>query len=411
VIRARGVLHRGVDGTPEFIRGSAQDITDQRRGEQAIAASAAAREAAAREHAIAEELQRSLLPASTPRAENLEVGTYYVAGVEGTQAGGDWYDLIDLGEGRSALVIGDVMGRGVRAAAVMGQLRATVRAYARLDLGPAELLGLLDAAVGDVSDSTIVTCVYGICDTRTGRFTYGNAGHLPPLLSVPGRPTRRLIVGDPPLGSSSYRGAVETVDVPPGSRLTLYTDGLVEHRGSDIDTGIGRLAEALDRSDVPVEGLPGVLADALLPADPDDDVAVLAAQVAQGPRRDVVVPIAPTEASVGPTRRTVTAALVAWEIDPDVTSDVELIVSELVTNAVRYGAPPMQCRVRLDGDRIVADVSDSATTRPHVREFDPAAANGRGLHLVAGLSSAWGIRPTGAGKSIWCTVPITPGER
>jgi PAS domain S-box-containing protein len=406
LVRARGVVQPGPDGRAEYIRGSVQDITDQRRAEEAIVASAAARESAAREHTIAEELQRSLLPASTPRPESLEVGTYYVAGVEGTQAGGDWYEVIELGGGRSALVVGDVMGRGVRAAAVMGQLRAAVRAYSRLDLGPGELLTLLDGAVHDISDRTIVTCVYGVFDPRAGTFTYGNAGHLPPLLSVPGAPTRRLFAGDPPLGSDSYQGTVESVHLPAGSRLTLYTDGLVEHRGSDIDVGIDRVAAVLDRSDAPSEGLPGVLVDALLTAEPDDDVAILTAVVTPGPRRDLVRSISPGVESVGRIRREVRAALPEWGVDEDTASDVELIVSELVTNCLRYGAPPMQCRVRLDGSRIVVDVSDGAITRPQRREFDPTAPIGRGLHLVESLSSAWGVRPTGAGKSVWCTVPL-----
>jgi anti-sigma regulatory factor (Ser/Thr protein kinase) len=297
------------------------------------------------------------------------------------------------------------MGRGVRAAAVMGQLRATVRAYARLDLSPAVLLGLLDAAVRDVSDSTIVTCVYGICDTRIGRFTYGNAGHLPPLLSVPGAATRRLIAGVPPLGSGSYKGSVETVEVPPGARLTLYTDGLVEHRGSDLDIGIDRLAHVLDNSDAPVEGLPGVLAEALLPHEPDDDVAVLAARVAESGSGHVAVPVTPGPTGAGEVRRAIGTAIADWDLGPEVRSDVQLIVSELVTNAIRYGAPPMECRVRCEDSRIVIDVSDGGSDRPIIRPFDPGAPNGRGLHLVAGLSSSWGVRPTGAGKSIWCTVP------
>ena len=145
LVRARGLPHRAPEGAPAFLRGSVQDITEQRRAEEAMTAAAAAREAAAREHAIAEELQRSLLPDPLFDIAQLDVATYYRAGVEGTQAGGDWYDVIDLPGNRTALVLGDVMGRGVRAAAVMGQLRATVRAYSRLDLPPAELLTLLDA--------------------------------------------------------------------------------------------------------------------------------------------------------------------------------------------------------------------------------------------------------------------------
>jgi PAS domain S-box-containing protein len=406
LIRACGVLQRDSTGTPAFIRGSVQDITEQRTAEEAIAASAAARESAAREHAIAEELQRSLLPASAPDAEGLDVGAYYVAGVEGTQAGGDWYDVIDLGGGRSALVIGDVMGRGVRAAAVMGQLRASVLAYARLDLSPAELLGLLDRAVAESPEPTIVTCVYAVCDPVAGTLTYGNAGHLPPLLAVPGRPTRRLGRGDPPLGSRRYRGAVETVELPPGARLVLYTDGLVEHRGSDLDAGIDRVAAMLDTSDAPVEGLPGVLVDALLPHAPDDDVAILAARVADVPHRVITLSVPLVETGVGDVRHAAAAALGEWGVDPDVASDVLLILSELVTNAVRYGRSPSECRVRLEAGRIVVDVADAALARPYLRAFDPAAPNGRGLHLVAALSTAWGVRPTGAGKSVWCTVAV-----
>jgi PAS domain S-box-containing protein len=410
IVRARGVVQLAADGSAEFLRGSAQDVTDQRRAERAIAATAAAAESAAREHAIAEELQRSLLPTGVPAAPGLDVAAYYVAGVEGTQAGGDWYDVIELGDGRSALVVGDVMGRGVRAAAVMGQLRATVRAYARLDLDPGQLLALLDAAVHEASDRTIVTCVYGVCDPARGRFTYGNAGHLPPLLSVPGRPTRRLLAGDPPLGSGAYRGAVETVELPPGARLTLYTDGLVEHRGSDIDSGIDKLISVLDGTDAPVEAVPGIVVEALLPAEPDDDVAVLTASVVDGPPHRVVLPIAPGAAGVAAARRGAGAALAGWGLPEDVADDVRLIVSELATNCVRYGAPPMQLAVRLDRRAVVVDAWDAATTRPRLRPFDPAAPNGRGLHLVAGLSRAWGVRPTGAGKSVWCVVGLDAEE-
>jgi PAS domain-containing protein len=410
IVRTRAVVHLAADGTAQFLRGSAQDVTEQRRGEQAIAATAIARESAAREHAIAEQLQRSLLPTGVPAPSGLDVAAYYVAGVEGTQAGGDWYDVIDVGGGRSALVVGDVMGRGVRAAAVMGQLRATVRAYARLDLDPGRLLALLDAAVLEARQGTIVTCVYGICDPVAGRFTYGNAGHLPPLLAVPGGPTRRLTAGDPPLGSGGYRGAVETVELPPGARLTLYTDGLVEHRGSDIDTGIDKLAAVLDATDAPVEAVPGVAVEALLPAEPDDDVAVLAAAVVAGAQRRAVLPIGSGPDAVAGVRRGAAAALTGWGVPGDVADDVQLIVSELATNCVRYGAPPMQLTLRLDPGAVVVDAWDAATARPRPRPFDPAAPNGRGLHLVAGLSRAWGVRPTGAGKSVWCVVPLSPAE-
>jgi anti-sigma regulatory factor (Ser/Thr protein kinase) len=289
----------------------------------------------------------------------------------------------------------------------MGQLRATVRAYARLELGPGELLNLLDAAVRDVSEGTIVTCVYGVCDPVRGEFTYANAGHLPPLLSVPGRPARRLEAGDPPLGSGGYRGAVETVELPPGARLTLYTDGLVEHRGSDIDFGIDLVVRTLAAStDVAIEALPGTVVSALLPAEPDDDVAVLVAEVVTGARRSLTVPISPSSVGVSAVREKVAAALSEWGAPQEVVGDAQLVVSELATNCVRYGAAPMQCQVRMTGDRVVVDVWDASSTRPHVRPFDPSAPNGRGLHLVAGLSSSWGVRPTGGGKAVWAVLPI-----
>jgi signal transduction histidine kinase/DNA-binding response OmpR family regulator/serine phosphatase RsbU (regulator of sigma subunit) len=277
--RAHGLLHYSSEGEPAFIRGSVQDITEQRLAAEAVTAAVAAREAAAREHAIAEELQRSLLPDARFDVAPLDVATYYRAGVEGTQAGGDWYDVIELSGGRTALVLGDVMGRGVRAAAVMGQLRATVRAYSRIDLPPAELLSLLDAAVRDLSEQMIVTCVYAIYDPNDESLTYGNAGHLPPLLSSPGQPLRRLTVGGPPLGTGHPITEIERIALPEGATITLYTDGLVEHRGSDLDTGINQLVTLLDEATVPIEALPSYLVDAMLPADPDDDVAVLIARV------------------------------------------------------------------------------------------------------------------------------------
>ena len=413
LVRAHGVLHRGPTGIAEYIRGSVQDITDQRAAELAVAASAAAREAAAREHFIAEELQRSLLPARTPRVDGLDVAAYYVSGVEETQAGGDWYDVIELGAGRTGLVIGDVMGRGVHAAAVMGQLRSTVRAYARLDLPPGELLRLLDHGVRDGSDSPIVTCVYAVYDAEQGTLTYANAGHMPPLLFPPGGGVRRLSGGGPPLGTGRYNATVETVPCPAGARLMLYTDGLVERRGSDIDAGINRLAALLEAEALPAEALPNVLADALLPDEPDDDVAMLVVAPHSPEARELFMPIAPAETSVGEARRAAVAALADWRVGDELSADVALIVSELVTNALRYGEVPIEFRLRLASTgavpRIVVEVSDGASPRPHVRDMDPAAPNGRGLHLVTALAERWGTRPTGVGKSVWCTLPAPEG--
>jgi PAS domain S-box-containing protein len=408
VVRVHGVPVTGADGTVTSLRGSLQDITEQRRGEEAIATSAAAREAAAREHAIADELQRSLLPQTSLPLGPLDVFGFYRSGVEDTQAGGDWYDVIDVGFGRTALVIGDVMGRGVRAAAVMGQLRATVRAYARIDLPPHRVLALLDDAVLDQRDGMIVTCVYAVHDATAGTLTYGNAGHVPPLLCRADGSVSRLTVGDPPLGTGHYGGRVEEVRLDPGDLFALYTDGLVEHRGSDIDAGIDRLAELLAERTVPWEGLPARLADSVLPTTtPDDDIAILvAARRSSLDGAPLVVPLPRTEEAVGVARHAIAARLSELGIDAEISYTAQVCGSELVTNAVRYGSAPVEMRVRRTAASVVIEVLDANLSRPELRELEPDAVSGRGLHLLAALCSQWGVRPTGTGKAVWCELPL-----
>ena len=208
------------------------------------------------------------------------MATYYRAGVEGTQVGGDWYDVIELGGGRTALVVGDVMGRGVRAAAVMGQLRAAVRAYARLDLPPADLLESLDGLVRDLGEDQIVTCIYAVFDPADRCLRFANAGHLPPIVVVPGGECR-LVGGDenPPLGVGPFNLTQHEVDLESDARVVLYTDGLVERRGEDLDLGIETLARHVAEMVGPVDGVPEELVAAMLPDGPDDDVAILVARV------------------------------------------------------------------------------------------------------------------------------------
>jgi signal transduction histidine kinase/serine phosphatase RsbU (regulator of sigma subunit)/DNA-binding response OmpR family regulator len=411
-VRVRGVLRRDDDGRPIKLRGSAQDVTDQRQAERELLAAAAQREAAAREHHIAEQLQRSLLPERTFDPGQLDVATYYRAGVEGTQVGGDWYDVIELGRGRTALVLGDVMGRGVQAAAVMGQLRATVRAYARLDLAPVDVLHLLDAAVQDVSSGTIVTCIYAVYDPEGHALSYANAGHLPPLLSVPGQPVLRLTAGGPPLGSGLNEVGGETVHLPAGTLLALYTDGLVEHRGSDLDVGIDRLAQLLTDPGQTVEGLPGRLVEALLPEGPDDDVAVLIVRTTADrvDARAVVRTIANAGDAVGQARDFAAQTLRSWAVDESVTQDAVLIISELVTNALAHGRPPVELRLRHDGDHLTLDIHDADRSTPRKQHAAPDEDHGRGLSIVAALAHAWGTRLTPDGKSVWCTLALPAGS-
>lgn len=261
-------------GRPELLRGSVQDITERRAAEEALSLAAANAEAAAREHAIADQLQRSLLPQPTVELEHLEVATYYRAGVEGTQVGGDWYDVIELGAGRTALVVGDVMGRGVQAAAVMGQLRAAIRAYARLDLPPADLLEYLDGIVREFGQNQIVTCLYAVFDPAGRMLRLANAGHLPPILVSPDRVSQILWgAQDPPLGAGPFVLAQQDVKLEAGSSAVLYTDGLVERRGEDLELGVHALARLTSEVEETTTGMPERLVQALLPDGPDDDVA------------------------------------------------------------------------------------------------------------------------------------------
>jgi anti-sigma regulatory factor (Ser/Thr protein kinase) len=336
------------------------------------------------------------------------VATFYRAGVEGTQVGGDWYDVIELGAGRTALVMGDVMGRGVRAAAVMGQLRAAVRAYARLDLPPADILEYLDGVVRDLGGDQIVTCVYAVYDPGDRRLTYANAGHLPPLLRVPGEMTRALsAAAEPPLGTGQPVARGGAVYLPPGSVLTLYTDGLVESRTRDIDLGIAELARALDRVSVIDDDLPSALVRELLPNGPDDDVAILLAQVAAPHQaRTVVLSVPDEDRAVQRVREQVGATLAEWRVPKAVLDDAVLLVSELTTNAIVYGAAPIEVRLRRTVRHLVVEVYDAATYLPRRMRPTPDDEHGRGLQLVALLADRWGTRPTEHGKAVWCLISM-----
>jgi len=333
------------------------------------------------------------------------VATFYRAGVEGTQVGGDWYDVIELGADRTALVMGDVMGRGVRAAAVMGQLRAAVRAYARLDLAPADVLEFLDGVVRDLSEDQIVTCVYAVYDPGDRTLTYANAGHPPPLLVTGEEPPRRLTgAAGPPLGTGPATLTEEQVTLPAGALLALYTDGLVEDRDSGLDPGIDKLASELAGVRGPLTDVPDALVAAVRPEVPDDDIAILVARVSQ--RADRVRSAQrriPAETSaVQEARDFATATLKGWGVPAGLRADIVLLTSELVANAVLHGWPPIELRLRATTAQVIVEVFDAAPFLP--RKLRPGSSDerGRGLQLVAMLADRWGTRPTGSGKAVWC---------
>ncbi|MGN6130503.1 MAG: SpoIIE family protein phosphatase [Nocardioidaceae bacterium] len=407
LVSVKGEVVRDENGHAEVIRGSVQDITERRAAEEALAVAAANAEAAAREHAIADQLQRSLLPELTFDLEHLEVATYYRAGVEGTQVGGDWYDVIELGAGRTALVVGDVMGRGVQAAAVMGQLRAAIRAYARLDLPPADLLEFLDGIVRELGENQIVTCLYAVFDPADRMLRLANAGHLPPIVVQPDG-TSRVIgeAGDPPLGAGPFTLRQRDVPLAAGSLAVLYTDGLVERRGEDLELGIEALATLTGTLDGPTTGMPEQLVHTLLPDGPDDDVAVLVARVDPSPGDDHVLHhrFEAVRGSVLEARHLVARHLAGRGLPDRLVDDAVLVTSELVTNAVVHGLGPLELRLRVPGRDVLVEVLDRASFQP--RRMRPAAddEHGRGLQIVAALSSRWGTRATEDGKAVWCVL-------
>ncbi len=235
---------------------------------------------AAREHETAEELQASLLPENAFDLEHLDVASYYRAGAHGTQVGGDWYDVISLRGGRTALVVGDVMGRGVRAAAVMAQLRTAIRAYARLGLCPDELMTSLDELVREFFPEQVVTGVYAVFDPADRSLHYVNAGHVPALVTrADGASTLMSAEAHPPLGMGVPFDLIHRVDLLPHDGVVLYTDGLVERRGEDLEKCIEKLRRVVAGLDATVADVPELLAKTMLPQGPNDDVAILVARV------------------------------------------------------------------------------------------------------------------------------------
>jgi len=391
------------------LRGSFQDITDQRATQDRLVAAEAEREAATRERLIAEQLQASLLPETEFDIDALEVAAFYRAGVEGTEVGGDWYDVIDLGAGRTAFVIGDVMGRGVPAAAVMGQLRSAVRAYAALDLTPVEVLEHLDHLVQELGASQIVTCVYAVHDSADGTLTYANAGHLPPLLARRGlvEIASGIEATGPPLGAGYFGMDPAVLALEVDDVVVLYTDGLVERRGTDIDLGMSRLVEAVGRhSGGAIAQLPVVLAEGLVDGDADDDIALVLVKVRGPEDSGLQVRLDTAETAPGQARRAVRPQLEAWEVPAGLLEDLVLITSELVTNAFVHARPPIDLRIRRANHEVVLEVQDRALLRPRRRRPDDDDEHGRGLNIVEVLADDWGTRSSESGKTVWCTVRL-----
>ncbi|MFC7867216.1 SpoIIE family protein phosphatase [Streptomyces murinus] len=437
-VRARGVL-MGVASFWRTARTEPFEEEDQAVAEELVARAAVAIDNArryTREHTTAVTLQRSLLPRGVPDQSALEVAYRYLPAQAGV--GGDWFDVIPLPGARVALVVGDVVGHGLHAAATMGRLRTAVTNFSALDLSPDELLVHLDELVsridsderGDaqgagefegllrdgrvardgIANVTGASCLYALYDPVAGRVTIARAGHPGPALVLPdGTATYPDVPVSPPLGLGDGM-PVETLELelPEGSYLVLYTDGLLEDRQRDIGAGLDLLRDTLaDSAGHGPEALCAAVLDAVLPARPIDDVALLVARTRLlGPEHVAEWEVPRDPAAVGPVRAECAATLEAWGLG-DVGYTAELILSELITNAVRYGSPPI--RVRLLHDRgLICEVADGSSTAPHPRRAAATDEGGRGLFLVAQLASRWGTRYTARGKVIWAE--LSPQE-
>lgn len=361
-----------------------------------------------REVYIADELQRTMLPDSLPQPTGVRLASRYLPAAETARVGGDWYDAIPLPGNRVALVVGDVMGHSMTSAAIMGQLRTTAQTLAGLDLPPQEVLHHLDEQAQRLGTDRMATCLYAVYDPVAHRIVVANAGHPPPLLLHRGGRAEVLRVPPgAPIGVGGVDFEAVELDAPAGATLMLYTDGLVESRMRDVWTGIEQLRERLTATarltgpnPPPLEPLCDEVLDMLGPGDRDDDVALLAARFEGIAPSDVAYWfLDPKAQTAGQARRLARRALARWDLE-DLTDAVELLVSEVVTNAVRYAERPITLRL-LRTDVLRCEVGDDVPQLPRLRQARPSDEGGRGLYLVNRMARRWGATRLSTGKVVW----------
>lgn len=434
------VARERVLGLVQFSRAKGSEPFGERDG--ALAAELAARASVCidnarlyrREHERALILQRSLLPPGNPEAAGLDIACRYLPGNPATEVGGDWFDVLELPGHRTALVVGDVMGRGLRAAVAMGELRTAVRTLALLDLEPAEVLTALDEiALGlgtpspegrgrqarsqrtgtdDLAEVYLATCAYAVYDPVTRRCTFANAGHMPPILLEPDDPEAAAMLLEVPKGVPLGVGGEPfeqiEVDLPDGSLLALYTDGLVESRDHPLDEGLNAFRTALVDAPPVLEDVADRVLHRLNVHHGEDDIALLVARVQGLPAEAVGDWRLPAEPrSVSRARELARDQLAGWELG-DLADTTELLVSELVTNALRHGQGEIRLRLLLDRT-LVCEVWDAGLVQPRRRRARATDEGGRGLQLVGLLSAGWGSRRTPLGKTVWFELPLPHG--
>ncbi len=368
-------------------------------------------------------LQRNLLPQRLPVQPAVEIAFRYQPAGAQTGVGGDWFDVIPLSGCRVALVVGDVVGHGIHAAATMGRLRTAVRTLADVDLPPDELLTHLDDLVihltsgeqpgmaeGDTAAFAELgaTCLYAVYDPVSRRCTLATAGHPLPVLLTPDG-TTELVRGPvgPPLGVGGLPFETTELRLTEGTVIALFTDGLVETRDRDIDQGLAELRRALALPTASLEDICDTVTGALLDGRAADDAALLLARTeALSPDQVAMWEVPADPALVARTRKLAIDQLLVWGLD-EMEFVTGLVVSELVTNAMRHGTGPIQLRLIRDRT-LICEVSDGSNTAPHLRRARVFDEGGRGLLLVAQLTQGWGTRQTTSGKTIWCEQALPP---
>ncbi|WP_093798411.1 SpoIIE family protein phosphatase [Streptomyces sp. Wb2n-11] len=368
---------------------------------------------------VAETLQESMLPKVAPRMAGCDLATRYLPGTALGRVGGDWFDAVRLPGSRTALVVGDVMGHGLNAAAMMGQLRTAVHTMAALDIPPARLLRNLDDLAHRLGDHYLATCLYAVYDPVAGELLISSAGHLPPVLvrAETGRSELIDVPGGALIGLGGVAFGTARVPVSPGDRLVLCTDGLVEERGEDIGTGLAALCESAAHPAASMDAACDTIIRTLAVSTAGesggrkDDIALLMARLNGMPPEDMAVwQLEPATADVRRARRLVDGQLERWGL-PELADTTRLLVSEVVTNAVRHaGGRPVELRL-VRADTLLCEVSDADHTLPVLREAGPEEECGRGLRLVSRLAHRWGASHSGAGKVVWFEQELPPGAR
>jgi serine phosphatase RsbU (regulator of sigma subunit) len=373
-----------------------------------------------RERTTALTLQRSLLPQHLPTPSAVRAASRYLPASGHSRLGGDWFDVIPLSGARVALVVGDVVGHDLQSAVTMGRLRTAVRTLAELDLAPDELLTHLDDQMNRFLDergeegarageAAGATCLYAVYDPVSRRCVLARAGHPPPaVMSVEGRVGFVDLPGGPPLGLGGVVFEAGEIKLEDGDLLVLYTDGLVESREQRLDDGLGRMRDTLSRtlaSTDPEEVCDSLVRD-LLPAHPQDDVALLVARMrGLAPDRHVMWHIESDGELVSWAREQTQDQLTRWGLEEEVFA-AELVVSELVTNAIRYGGAPITLQL-IRADNLICEVSDASSTSPHVRQARETDEGGRGLYMITQLTRGWGTRYGVRGKTIWAELALS----